>query len=223
MNISNPAKLLRGYMTATGISCAKTISETLGIPLRTVQRLKLEVATASATDGAPSNANDATGGVSESAKCATDGVSDAPEAPNAPQMASRARVEDNNIISLPVDRLVREVITPLSPPLPKTAQKTKRGSRLPDDWTLPDDWREWVRVNCPAAGDAAIDREALKFGNYWQSKAGQQAAKLDWRKTWQNWCLTAFATAPLRNPVPAVAQPGRARAALERMMAEAAQ
>ena len=67
-SISNSAKLLGGYMTATGITDAKTIAETLNIPLRTVQRLKLEYAT---------SANDATGGVStcaNDAKCATDGA-----------------------------------------------------------------------------------------------------------------------------------------------------
>lgn len=65
--ISNSAKLLGAYMKATGITCAKTIAQTLDIPIRTIQRLKLECATCanSATDGAAKCANDATGGVSE--------------------------------------------------------------------------------------------------------------------------------------------------------------
>jgi hypothetical protein len=29
----------------------------------------------------------------------------------------------------------------------------------------------------------------LKFCNYWQSKSGKDATKLDWDKTFQNWVL----------------------------------
>lgn len=67
--LSNSAKLLAGYMKATGVSDAKTIADDLDIPLRTVQRLKLDIAVAGATC-----ANDATRGVSENAKDATDGA-----------------------------------------------------------------------------------------------------------------------------------------------------
>jgi hypothetical protein len=36
--------------------------------------------------------------------------------------------------------------------------------------------------------------EALKFANYWASKSGGSATKLDWKRTWLNWCLTAKGT-----------------------------
>lgn len=78
------------------------------------------------------------------------------------------------------------------------AKKPKRGSRLSDDWTLPDDWRAWTQVNCPISTAEAINREALSFANYWQALPGSKACKLDWQKTWRNWCLKAFSTAPLR-------------------------
>lgn len=45
--LSNSAKLLSGYMKATGVSDAKTIADDLEIPLRTVLRLKLELDIAS--------------------------------------------------------------------------------------------------------------------------------------------------------------------------------
>lgn len=73
--ISNPAKILRGYMDATGIADAKTLSDALGIAIRTIQRLKLECATC---------ANDAIYGAANDAKRARYGVS---ETPNAPDMA----------------------------------------------------------------------------------------------------------------------------------------
>lgn len=107
-----------------------------------------------------------------------------------------ARVVDNSSLTSLEDRSQNLVKPPIVPPKPKTT--SKRGSRLADDWALPDDWRDWARVTCPAASPDMIDREALKFGNYWQSKAGRDAIKIDWKKTWQNWCLTAFATAPTR-------------------------
>lgn len=94
--LSNSAKLLAGYMKATGISDAKALAEALDVSLRTIQRLKLDIATC-ATDGVSSDANDAkcaTGGGANNANDATDGVSDAP---SAPPVASRVRVEDNNL------------------------------------------------------------------------------------------------------------------------------
>jgi hypothetical protein len=81
--MSNPAKILLAYMRCSGISDAKTLAADLDIPIRTIQRLKLECATC---------ANDAISGAANDAKCARYGVS---EAPNAPDMAlSRA---DSNI------------------------------------------------------------------------------------------------------------------------------
>ena len=69
---------------------------------------------------------------------------------------------------------------------------------MPNDWQLPEDWRQWTLVNCPCSTPEAVQREALIFANYWQALAGQKATKVDWRKTWQNWTLKAFATAPIR-------------------------
>lgn len=89
--LSNSAKLLAGYMKATGVYHAKELSEALCIPIRTIQRLKLEIACAtdgassgngaratcaiSAVDGAASSANSAMGGVSSGAISATGGAS----------------------------------------------------------------------------------------------------------------------------------------------------
>ena len=68
----------------------------------------------------------------------------------------------------------------------KRAPVTRRGSRLPDDWTAPEDWIEWaVEARRWYPDDARAEAEI--FANYWQSRAGQGASKLDWKKTWQNW------------------------------------
>jgi hypothetical protein len=66
-DISNPAKLLRKVMQITGIGCAKTLAADLGIPLRTIQRLRLEIADATC-------ANDAISGGATHATSAINGV-----------------------------------------------------------------------------------------------------------------------------------------------------
>lgn len=67
--------------------------------------------------------------------------------------------------------------------------KTKRGSRLPDDWTLPGEWADWaVEFGFPAGHIAG---EAAKFRDYWISISGPKAVKLDWQATWRNWIRSA--------------------------------
>lgn len=65
----------------------------------------------------------------------------------------------------------------------------KRGTRLPDDFAMPGDWIA-LAVEKGLPQEAAL-READKFTNYWQAKSGRDATKIDWRKTWANWVLSA--------------------------------
>lgn len=91
-----------------------------------------------------------------------------------------------------------EIYSPPSvPPKPKTA--AKRGSRLPSDWTLPAEWRNWAEVNFAYATDDQIAIEADKFRDYWVAKP-RDATKLDWFATWKNWCRTAFGSPRGRTP-----------------------
>ena len=92
-------------------------------------------------------------------------------------------------------------VSPLSVSPSPGAKVCKRGSRLPDDWKLPVDWQQWTRVNFPATSAEAVTLEADKFRDFWCSKAGQGATKLDWQATWRNWCRTAFAAKPGRQPL----------------------
>lgn len=66
------------------------------------------------------------------------------------------------------------------------AQKTKRGTRLSREWT-PD-------LNSPANktlhdqhDPAWLSEQLARFRDYWTSKTGQQATKVDWDATWRNW------------------------------------
>lgn len=63
-----------------------------------------------------------------------------------------------------------------------------KGTRLSPEWKLPDDWRQWTRLSFAHATDAMVSAEADQFRDFWISKAGKEAAKLDWQATWRNWC-----------------------------------
>ncbi|MGP1666528.1 MAG: hypothetical protein ACTS5I_11580 [Rhodanobacter sp.] len=100
-----------------------------------------------------------------------------------------ARIETPSGLSSSEERLEDSPLPSVGP----QAEKPKRnGSRLPEDWTLPDDWRQWARINFVAVSPETVQFEADKFSAYWRAKAGKQATKLNWRLTWENWCRTAF-------------------------------
>lgn len=58
-----------------------------------------------------------------------------------------------------------------------------RGSRLPDDWQPDGNDRMFAEHLGLEAG--AI---AEQFRDYWHSKPGANATKLDWSAAWRNWC-----------------------------------
>jgi len=183
-DISNPAKILRGYMQATGISDAKELAETFDIPLRTIQRLKLECAI---------------NGVAESANDAKRAISGVPDAPIAPDMAfsepSLALAHDARI-ETPSGLLSTSEVEGKVPPIPPAAKPaSKRGTRLDCNWQLPDDWRMWARTNFPASTDASVAEQAAIFRDFWIAKPGAQACKLDWEATWRNWCRKGLSAA----------------------------
>lgn len=107
-SLSNSAKLLAGLMAATGISDAKQIADMLGINLRTVRRLKLDVASAidvdaSATGGSANSANSAIYGSANSANSATGGTDQRTDKKVSPTPLSK-----NNIITTTVHHAERE-------------------------------------------------------------------------------------------------------------------
>ncbi len=59
-----------------------------------------------------------------------------------------------------------------------------KGSRLSEDWELPEDWRDWALKERP---DLNPDEIAEYFKDYWLSRSGQGASKCDWFRTWKNW------------------------------------
>jgi biotin operon repressor len=73
----------------------------------------------------------------------------------------------------------------------KRKSNSSKGSRLADDWTLPDDWRRWA-VHELGAETRTVDWEADKFHDYWLGVSGQRGIKRSWQTTWRNWMRKAM-------------------------------
>lgn len=86
-------------------------------------------------------------------------------------------------------------------PEPEPEKKTpngvssKRGARLPDDWT-PDE----VFARQEGLSASACAREADKFRDYWRGQPGQRGVKTDWTATWRNWVRKAASDRSVSQP-----------------------
>jgi hypothetical protein len=65
-----------------------------------------------------------------------------------------------------------------------TTAPRQRGCRIPDDFAVTDDMREWATAN--GFGRLDLDQITDEFRDYWEAEAGPKAVKLDWVKTWHN-------------------------------------
>jgi uncharacterized protein YdaU (DUF1376 family) len=71
--------------------------------------------------------------------------------------------------------------------IPKTQDtvlKSQRGSRLANDWVLPNEWEYWSNKERP---DLNAMQVADQFKDFWCAKPGKDGVKLDWAATWRNW------------------------------------
>lgn len=66
-------------------------------------------------------------------------------------------------------------------------KKSQRGTRLPDDWTLPADWKVWALGDQPSWDEDYCERIAAQFRDYWIAVPGTKGCKLNWESTWRNW------------------------------------
>lgn len=69
----------------------------------------------------------------------------------------------------------------------KTASPKKRGTRLSEDWDIPEEWGDWAVAECGWSVEKVVDT-AKRFKDHWLSVAGSKGVKLDWYATWRNWC-----------------------------------
>jgi hypothetical protein len=88
-------------------------------------------------------------------------------------------------------------------------QNSKRGSRLANDWVLPNEWEYWANKERP---DLNAKQVADQFKDFWCAKPGKDGVKLDWQATWRNWVRNQKAVKPnpadnIRLTVPASNEP----------------
>ena len=71
--------------------------------------------------------------------------------------------------------------------------KSKRGTRLPDDFEVPLDWRADGKafLDKHSIRGVLVDLEAERFANYWISATGKGATKADWHRAFLNWLARA--------------------------------
>lgn len=69
------------------------------------------------------------------------------------------------------------------------ARAPARGTRLPDEWA-PDPSGYQTATN-EGLTPEEINRETVKFRDFWHAKSGKDAAKADWHATWRNWVRRA--------------------------------
>jgi hypothetical protein len=65
--------------------------------------------------------------------------------------------------------------------------RSPKGSRLPADWRLSSEQIEWALGAQPSWDAEHTLKVGEAFRDYWTSKPGREAAKLDWDATWRNW------------------------------------
>ena len=97
-------------------------------------------------------------------------------------------------------------------PSPKQARPT-RGTRLPADFTVTPQMRDWAARTTP---DVNIGAETERFTDYWVAAPGQRGVKTDWTATWRNWMRKAQEQAPAQDrpaPSPVGGAPDAVRAA----------
>ena len=74
-------------------------------------------------------------------------------------------------------------------------EKSQRGSRLANNWVLPNEWEYWANKQRP---DLNAMQVADQFKDFWCAKPGKDGVKLDWAATWRNWVRNQ--KAPKMNP-----------------------
>jgi hypothetical protein len=68
------------------------------------------------------------------------------------------------------------------------ADRADRATRIPEDWALTPEMGNYGRSR--GLTTAEVKLEAEKFIRYWRGKGGEKGRKLDWKSTWENWCIS---------------------------------
>lgn len=88
----------------------------------------------------------------------------------------------------PVLALVGEPARNVGGSVSARASASGRATRIPEDFSVAQDMRDWFARECPDVDGRA---ETRKFVDYWRAASGQRARKCDWPATWRNWMRKA--------------------------------
>lgn len=92
-----------------------------------------------------------------------------------------APADSLNTDSLITDSLITDIA------LADPGKPTKSGTRLPKEWGLPEEWKDWALENSTLS-ELQIRVECEKFKDHWHANANQRnSKKSDWSAAWRNW------------------------------------
>jgi hypothetical protein len=69
---------------------------------------------------------------------------------------------------------------------PAGAADDAKGTRLPKNWQLPTEYRDWALKEIQITPEH-VEREASQFRDYWVGLPSAKGRKADWFATWRNW------------------------------------
>ena len=78
---------------------------------------------------------------------------------------------------------------PETPTPTRSPRKRRRGTRIPEDFTITASMTAWAAEKIPP--DIDVLEETQKFRDYWTAVPGARGVKLDWEATWRNWMRNA--------------------------------
>lgn len=83
--------------------------------------------------------------------------------------------------------------------------KARRATRIPDDFAVTDEMRQWAEDK----GFEHLDLDGIteSFFDYWHAKSGKDATKTDWVATWRNWIRREAGFQASRGPSRPVTEP----------------
>ena len=100
------------------------------------------------------------------------------------QRANRGQTEGDNKKELRKE-VIKEVIIGAS-----SEAKKNKGSRLSPEWELSEDLGSFAEGMGMKRSEVLLEEE--KFKDYWTSKAGASAVKMNWDSVWKNWVRNAI-------------------------------
>lgn len=71
----------------------------------------------------------------------------------------------------------------------QNSERASRGTRIDPNWKP--NQADWQVASDEGFSSPEIEREALRFRDYWTARAGAGGVKLDWQATWRNWIRTS--------------------------------